>query len=758
MMATTQRMLTKQMRAFYDLGFAVHLLKPRSKKPVEDKWTTGDRKKWSELEAQYRRGMNVGVRLGAASKIGDRYLAVIDCDVKSKEPKHLKEMREKLASLFGDDAPVVLSGRGNGSQHVYVVTDEPVSPQRLAQSAEKVKVHMPSVERVSPFERENLTEKEIKKGIRLRAAWEISLMGEGQQVVLPPSVHPDSGEPYAWENAPVGDFAFPHFSPPKKREKGLTEISIEGFDEVDVDLTQTKLDSEAIAMIVDGEGVEDRSAALLGAANRMVRARMKDAEILSVLTEPGYYLGAAAYEHADTDSRKVAARWIARYTLPKAKKDSSHADYFEDTVEVVLSKKEIKRLEAEDRADWRDAIERESAQSGGRPKPTFKNVLTILRGECGPDCFKRNDFAGAELYGCDTPWGGKKGDEIKDIDPTRIRVWLTHEWRFEPHINLVHEAISAIADLNRFHPVRDYLDGLEWDGVPRVDTWLATYMEATGADAYLRAVSRKVLVALIKRVYRPGCKFDHVLILEGNQGVGKSTALRNLVGDDWFTDAKINVQDKDAVMTLKSKWLVELGELSALRNADIEELKAFISRTTDRIRVPYGKRAEEFPRQCVFIGSTNKDEYLKDPTGNRRYWPVKVGACDFTAIAKDRDQLLAEARFLFECGEPLYLEKAEMNEAAIKEQEARLEKDPWEDLFDAWKDRESSKSLVQSGFAMDELFEAAGPFESWRCDMKEAKRAATILKKRGYARKRYRRNGVRGWYWIADSGWYQGLK
>ncbi len=749
------RMLTKRTKALYDLGFAIHLLKTKSKAPIEDAWTKGPRKKWGELESNYRRGMNLGVRLGEVSPIGKGYLSVIDCDVKSTKSDARDELAERLKELFGDEldsAPCALSGRGNGSRHVYVVTKEPVSSRRLAQSSNKVKVHMPSAKKPSAYELEHLTAAEIKKGTRIRAAWEISLMGTGQQVVLPPSVHPDSGKEYAWEIEPTAARDFPAINPPKGKARKDEEVSTEGFEAIDVDLVSAPLDDKTVGEIVDGEGVEDRSAALLGVCNKMVRARMSDDEILSVLTEPSYYLGQVAYEHAQTSKRKVAARWLARYTLPKAKADSSHKQFYEDAVEEGPSKAEIRKAEKEE--EWKDAIERTSPDSGNRPKPSFKNVLTILTGECGEGVFKKNEFAGVEIYGCDTPWGGREGREIKDIDPTRIRVWLTHAYKFEPHLNLVHEAISAIADQNAFHPVKDYLDTLKWDGTERVNRWLKTYLGAKGPEPYLSAVSRKVLVALIKRVYEPGCKFDHVLILEGNQGVGKSTALRNLVGDEWFTDAKINVQDKDAVMTIKAKWLIELGELSALRSADVEDLKAFISRTSDRIRVPYGRRAEEFPRQCVFIGSTNRDEYLKDPTGNRRYWPVKVGACDFESVTRDRDQLLAEAKFLYEsCGEVLYLEESEMTTAAIKEQEKRNEHDPWDDLFEKWLGGKGAK--LDSGFSMEELFEEGGPFADWRCDMREAKRAATILKKRSYIRKRFRRpdpelfeRGVRGWYWV----------
>ncbi len=174
-----------------------------------------------------------------------------------------------------------------------------------------------------------------------------------------------------------------------------------------------------------------------------------------------------------------------------------------------------------------------------------------------------------------------------------------------------------IADRNGFHPVRLYLDALKWDGKSRVENFLHTYFKAQGDATYIRAISRKVLCAMIARVYQPGVKFDNILIIEGRQGLGKSTAIKALAGAEWFSDAQINVADKDSVMSLQGHWVMELGEIASMRKADLELLKAYVSRSVDKIRVPYGKRTEAFPRQCIFIGSKNPDgEYLRDPTGN----------------------------------------------------------------------------------------------------------------------------------------------
>lgn len=754
----------KEAARLWGMGFAIHWVRPKSKAPVNSGWTTGPRAEWPELARTWFEGMNLGVRLGRASKVGSGYLAVIDCDVKSNDPKDLFEMQEKLKTLFPFDllmrAPGVKSGRGNGSAHYYIVTPEPIAPKRLAQSALKVKVKMPSVP-PSRAEKAALQDFELQAGMRLRAAWEISLMGEGQQVVLPPSIHPDSGKPYIWATKPGAGGDIPlvteigEAAAATEKNSGLLAEKPGARKFVEVDLvTNPRLSDKLVDLVLVGTGCEDRSAALLGVASSMVKAGLSDLEIVSVLTDKDTFLGAAAFEHAKTKSRDRAAAWVEKYTLGKARAECDAARIFDDSVEVLppLSEEAAEAQAVELSAapgDWRTQIERGAPASGSRPKNTLENVVLILQGEVGASVFRRNEFANTEIYGMATPWGGQAGDEIRDIDIIRIKVWLAREYRFEPSNDRINEAINRIADENRFHPVRDYLGGLEWDGVPRIDSWLKDYLGADGPEPYLSAVSRKVLCAMIARVYHPGAKFDQVLILEGDQGVGKSTAIRHLAGDDWFTDTTINIQDKDAVLNLGAVWVVEMGELSGMRKADVDLLKEFVARTADRIRVPYGKRVERFPRQCVFIGTTNGEEYLRDMTGNRRFWPVRVGACDFKRIRRDRDQLFAEARFAWELGEPLYLEDPEAAAQAIGEQEHRTVSDTWSETIEHFLENEQTKKLLgeESSFDPDRftirhIFSDVGPLAGVRDSKGEQMRVAEILKKLRYHKHVARIDGV----------------
>ncbi len=730
----------------FQIGFAVHWLKEKSKAPVLSGWTKGPRKSWADFYNMRRPGYNLGVRLGEASRIGDSYLAVIDGDVKSKNPKYLKEIEIKLKELFpGIDfkkVPQVKSGRGNGSFHYYVKTKTPLTPRRLAQSSATVKVHMPSVK---PSKRDvsKLGIPETNKGFRLRPAWELSLMGEGQQVVLPPSIHPDSNKPYTWGFRIRSMNDIPLLSvknlPTPEVKKVTPSVELD-FKPIEIDLKKRKVSTDIIELIEDGKNCEDRSAGLFTAAGALYRLGFSDEEILSVLTDKNNFLGSVAFEHRKTDSRKAAMDWILKYTLPKAKDANDPKRDFEfDYVEAPkLSPEEtkIQMEEIERDTPWQSYLERGGKQSGFKIKNTLKNVVLILESVVGKNVFIENEFSGLDIYGLDTPWGGKEGAEIRDKDIVQIKYWIAETFKFEATSDRIIEAVCLIADNNKFHPVRDWLRTLKWDGKERVDTWMKDYLQAKAPEPYLTHVSRKTLCAMIARVMNPGTKFDQVLILEGKQGIGKSTAVRKLASDEWFTDAHLNIADKDAILYMKSAWIIELGELSSFNKTEINQLKEFISRSSDRIRVPYGRRMENFPRQCIFIGTTNNDEFLKDETGNRRFWPVEVGDCDFEKLALVREQLFAEAFIMWEFGEPLYLSDKRSQTQAGEVQATKVVHDALDETFHDFAERNANKPKERQFnlecFQMKDLFQEDGPFFNLKMNMPEQKRVAILLKKMGY--------------------------
>lgn len=744
-------------KKFYDLGFSILWLHRESKRPIETGWTKGARKPWDYYAQTYLDGFNVGVRLGAPSRVGGKYLAVIDCDVKSTDPRHEKEMLKAL-DLFLVGQPqgaVVMSGRGNGSRHVYVRTEAPLEPFLAARSPESVHVLMPSA-RPSKFERTELSPALLDAGTRIRKAWEISVMGTGQQTVLPPSVHPDSKKPYRWAG-PGLKLPVVRLEKPQGDAQGVRtdadrgEIVLGDFKPEEVDLGWLDLPQDVFLGITTGEGpgAEDRSAYLMRAAFHLARAGLSHQQVLSVLTDPAHYLGQTGYDHAKTSDRGRAAAWVWKYTVKKAFEDLAAQKNFDAvSEELVADCKAVAAMIAEPTGfekSWKDELERSKE---GALKQKIRNALRILRNTVEGG-LRHDLFADEFRWMLDTPWGTKAGDRFTDLDLIRFKEYVAKNHNGEFTQNLIMEAMTRWADENRFHPVRDWLNTLEWDGVPRLNTWLVRYAgaEDKGQEAYVAEVSRRVLIAMVKRVMEPGCKFDSVLILEGVQGAGKSSLARALAGE-WFTDEKIVIGDKDSILSMIGNWVVELGELSALRKSDLEDLKAFISRPTDRIRKPYARTVGNYDRQSIFIGTTNGKDYLKDITGARRFWPIKV--CDnvnWKGFNKVRDQIFAEAFTAHGWGEDVWIVGEDAKAQAVEAQEARRQRDELENLIGQIITEEKFKTpFTLSELGAHHKLVAMGGF---RMDYQMQRRLGAILKLQGFEGDNHRIAGFDSpvWSW-----------
>jgi putative DNA primase/helicase len=245
---------------------------------------------------------------------------------------------------------------------------------------------------------------------------------------------------------------------------------------------------------------------------------------------------------------------------------------------------------------------------------------------------------------------------------------------------IVEDALTEFDTRVTRHPVREYFNSLVWDGQHRLDSWLTVYLDAdpSCSPAILETIGPKFMISAVARVMDPGCKVDHALVLEGPQGAGKSKAAATLAGEEWFTDGlPRDLGDKDAAMHLQGRLIVELSELSQLKRSEIETVKAFLTRQTDKFRPPYGRAEVEVPRQCVFVGTTNESEYLIDVTGNRRFWPVRCGQIDIAALRRDRDQLWAEAFHRYRQKEAWHIEDGEVRQLLADEVARRTVADPW---------------------------------------------------------------------------------
>jgi predicted P-loop ATPase len=280
------------------------------------------------------------------------------------------------------------------------------------------------------------------------------------------------------------------------------------------------------------------------------------------------------------------------------------------------------------------------------------------------------------------PW---KERPWTDTDDVLAADWFQHEGIAIPPTT-VGPAIEAVARENPSHPVLNYLNALTWDGTARLDAWLVDHCGAADTP-YSRAVGAAWMVSAVARVYRPGCKVDTALILESRQGLQKSSALR-VLGGEWFSDGIGDLSSKDTLLQMQGCWIIELAELDAVGRSEVSRIKAFMSTASDRFRPPYAKRSADFPRQCVFAGTVNPERgYLSDPTGARRFWPVKAAdgkpaswVINLARLAGARDQLWAEAAHRFNAGQTWWL-SSDMTAAAEDVQAERYAGDAWDDVI-----------------------------------------------------------------------------
>jgi predicted P-loop ATPase len=294
--------------------------------------------------------------------------------------------------------------------------------------------------------------------------------------------------------------------------------------------------------------------------------------------------------------------------------------------------------------------------------------------------------------------------------------------------NVAASAAETIAKENSFHPIKQYLRGVKWDGMQRIETFASVYLGAE-QNKYVAEICKCFFVAAVARIARPGCKHDHVLILEGPQGLGKSRAVDALFSP-WFSDDIAELGSKDSAMQVRVAWGIEIAELASMSRGEIERVKAFTTRRIDIFRPSYGRRVESVPRQSVFVGTTNADDYLKDETGGRRFWPIKCTSIDLAAIKRDRDQIWAEALSLYRKGHKWWLTEGDTIKLAVEEQANRFSEDIWQEWIASHIEGKSSVSVT-------EILAAMG-MEKSKWSRAEQMRVARCLTALGW--ERYRTN------------------
>ena len=384
----------------------------------------------------------------------------------------------------------------------------------------------------------------------------------------------------------------------------------------------------------------------------------------------------------------------------------------------------------------------------GNIKPNPYNLSLVLANDASWEgVLGYSEFSYSILKLKPPPYPSAAEGEWSDTDTTRLRAWCEQKYGFTPNNADASEVVNAVAQDNSFHEVRDYLGGLEWDHKIRLDSWIAAYLGAE-LTPYTQLVGSMWMVAAVARVMRYPVKADCVLILEGSQGVGKSTTAA-ILGGDWFSDTHFHLGDKDGYQQMRGVWICELAELDSFNKAETTRAKSFFSSNSDRYRPPYGRHVVEYPRQCVFVGTTNQDQYLKDVTGNRRYWPVRVEKVDMEGLREVRDQLWAEALHRFNEG-ALWYPAGEHLHLFEQEQEFRFDEDVWtEKIYPYLMSVITGRSVL-----MSEIFEDALKMDPAHMKPPEQKRVGQIMARLGWRKCRPRtESGSRATGYMPPADW-----
>lgn len=405
----------------------------------------------------------------------------------------------------------------------------------------------------------------------------------------------------------------------------------------------------------------------------------------------------------------------------------------------------------------------------GTPERNEANVITALSNdEAFAGALVFDDFRQEILVARALPWDESLATLPRawsDADDVRCAEWLQRrEINVAPA--MVSRSVGAVAREVRIHPIRDYLNSLHWDDVPRLAQWTITYLGADDTELN-KTFGARWMISAVARVMQPGVKADHMLILEGPQGSRKSSAIKALAGADWFTDEIAEIGSKDAAQQMRGIWIIEIAELDAISRAEVSRIKAFLTRTTDRYRPPYERYIVTVPRQCVFAGSVNPETYLRDETGNRRFWPVRCGSIDLEALARDRDQLWAEAVARYRDGAIWWLDEPGLVASAKAEQDQRYHADAWDARidrwlvyerrrvnhgygnYDEWRDEEIERPSPLSEVSVGEILEGALGIEPARWTKADQMRVGAYLKATGWERYQSRQGQFREWRYRA---------
>lgn len=736
--APTLDCVLDSVRSLIEAGASLHWLVPFEKRPIENKWSEAPFQDEAALRSSYRNNANIGIRLGEPSKTEGGYLHVLDIDI--RKPELTAEVWAVVESLYAGarSLPSVISGSGGESRHLYFLSDRPLRKKTFAQSKGFEKIW-----------------DDKKQRYVVKHDWMVDLFGTGVQVVLPPSIHPDTKLPYRWERPLDLDMIAFGVGP------NIPADTIDGWN-VQTSVSEPEDEDDLFAIVradpmdLTSEQITD---VLKHIPNHCAGAHYDEYVQVGMALHHQFRGANEGFERwcewakqsEKFDAKNAAVRWrsfsetsknpvrmasliqIANSNKLKAEFDfdmDDGDDGFDlpavipaassnDLSDLLGDSNDLSDLLGDDPRpaakaapkdtydpDWVQLLHRNEE---GELKSTLHNVSLFVDNDLRlRDVKEFNEFKKEKVLRNQPKHASKRRDKGKPIVNLDRPHWnvndpINGDPLTDTHINDIrrifeapttqggygikvsdrdlHAALDIVARKRSFHPIRERLLENPWDGAKRATTLFIDYLGCPDTPYYRNAATLFVLGA-VARVFQPGHKFDFVPILEGAQGQGKSTFIR-ILGLDWFRELSGDIsKPQEAVSVLSGAWILEIGELSAMQRSEVNDLKAFISRQVDVARLPYERTAREFPRQCVFMGSTNDGEYLRDITGGRRFWPIKCqveGMIDNPRLRRNISQIWAEATHMYfemmdgkKVGElPLYMADPEAAKEAAAMQESR---------------------------------------------------------------------------------------
>jgi predicted P-loop ATPase len=659
----------------------------------------------------YRRypDANWGVRCGEALT-GGGFLACLDIDPRNGGDVSITQLPPLPLTVMQE------TGRGDGGMHVLVKTSSPIAGRSVGPG--------------------------------------LDLIGAGKYFVVHPSMH-ESGGQYVWAlGQGLDDVAIAEAPewlleggegkaggrPPRVGE-GTARDTVMGEAFALAEMLGVELSDGTVAVKCPWH--EEHSDA---------RGRGQDSSTVILPPAGGSLFGQFKCMHAHCSNRKwhdvLAALPVSAVEAAKVKFPLRPMAVVEqeaaDAAEPMRTKDPMQ--------DLRERLSYKTSKGGGyKLVNDIVNAITILTYDPRwKDKLQWDEFAQVLKLTSPPPWHPDDAPKVQeecwtDDDVTRLDAWFRRYWALELKETGIGKAAHVVGRKNSYHPLRAWMESLVWDKKSRLDAWLSTYLGALD-NPYTQFVGSKWMISAVARVLQPGCKADHLMVLEGAQGKGKSTALRVLAGGQkYFSDTPIDIGNKDAFVSLRGKLIIELAELASTSKADADKVKAFFSSPADSYRPPYGRELVTVPRSCVFAGTVNHKVYLRDETGNRRYWPVECGVIDIKGLEEDREQLWAEAVERYKRGErwwPEFKERAMIEEA----QGEREETDVWEIPIAKWLASDEAKKILskQGAISTNQILEQALGIEVARAGRSEQMRIAGTLNRMGYQRVRLPRDAGRG--------------